>query len=111
MKRGKELVPLILPKNSTLTPEQALLLYEERFGIETSYREINQYLGKTCSHSPQYRLAIYSMAVFFFNLLLQYYEVVVAQSNNPENWEVSLLLVKNKIKRILEEILLNASLN
>lgn len=110
VKRGKELVPLTLPKTSNLTPEQALFLFEERFGIETSYREIYRYLGSTSSHSPQYRLAIFCMAAFFFNLLLRYYEVVVAWSNNPKKWHINLIQIKDKIKRILYKILLEVAL-
>lgn len=107
-KRGKELVPLVLPKDSKLTAEQALLLFEERFAIESSYREIYRYLGSTCSRSPQYRLAIFCMAAIFFNLLLRYYEVVIAWSKNPDKWKVTLIRLKNKIQSILYKILLDS---
>ena len=84
VKRGQELVPLVLPVYSNLNPEQALLVYEERFGIESSYREINKYLPQTSSLSPNYRLALYAMTAWFFNLLLNYYEIVVMMSKNSQ---------------------------
>lgn len=45
VRRGKGLVLLVVPEYSKLTPEQALLLYEERFGIETSNRELQRRMG------------------------------------------------------------------
>lgn len=108
VKRGEELVPLILPPYSEITPKQALLVYEERFGIETSYREINRWFVPTSSHSPQYRFALYAMAVFFFNLLLTYHEIVITWSPNPKKWKVTLLEIKEKVRRIFHKILLSS---
>ena len=105
VKRGQELVPLVLPKYSELTPEQALLVYEERFGIETVYRETYKYLPSTCSTSPNYRLALYAFTVWFFNLLLNYYEIVVIWSPNPTSWHTSLSLIHARFATLLGQIM------
>jgi hypothetical protein len=91
VRRGMDLVPLVVPEYSKLTPEQALLLYEERFGIETSYRELQRRMGQTTSHSPSYRVALFAAAVNVFNVMMQYYEQVKSGSANPNSWKTSLL--------------------
>ena len=105
VKRGNNIIPLILPPYTQLSPEQALLIYEERFGIETSYREINRYLPPTCSVSPRYRLGIYFFTAFFFNILLTYHEIVVVWSKNQSKLEKSLILIHQKLKGVFVEIL------
>ena len=105
VKRGQELTPLVLPRYSILTPQQALLVYEERFGIETAYREIYKYLPSTCSTSPNYRLAVYASTVWFFNLLLNYHEIVVIWSPNPTSWETSLTLTHARFATLLGQIM------
>jgi len=105
VKRGEELVPLILPSYSELTPEQALLVYEERFGIETAYREVYNYLPRTSSISPEYRLALYAMTCWFFNILLNYYQIVVIFSAQPTDWHTSLSRLKNQIEGIFGDLL------
>lgn len=110
VKRGQDVIPLVLPRYSTLSPEQALLVYEERFGIETSYREIYRYLPTTSSLSPNYRLAIFAMTSWFFNLMLNYYEVVVIWSKKATSWHTSLLVLKSVLRHLLGEMMLKASL-
>lgn len=105
VKRGQELIPLVLPLYSELTPEQALLCYEERFGIETAYREVYNYLPKTSSLSPTYRLALYALTCSFFNILLNYYQIVVVFSKDQTRWQTSLSRVKAHLDLILGEIL------
>ena len=107
VKRGQELIPLVLPTYSKLTPEQALLVYEERFGIETAYREVYNYLPKTCSLSPMYRLALYALTCWFFNILLNYYQIVVIFASDKTRWQTSLSRLKMHFDLILAEVLTN----
>lgn len=91
VRRGRDLVPLVVPEYSKLIPEQALLLYEERFGIESNYRELQRRMGQTTSHSPSYRVALFAASVNVFNVMMQYYEQVTSGSANPDSWKTSLL--------------------
>ncbi len=104
VKRGDEFVPLVVPLYSKLTPEQALMLYEERFGIETKYRELERRYGKTTSISPQYRVALFASSVNIFNQLMHYLETVVTPSLNPKHWKVTLLDIADQQKYNLQDI-------
>ena len=105
VRRDKELVPLAIPTYSDLTAEQALLLFEERFGIETAYRETYKYLPTTTSKTPQYRLVLYGMTCWFYNLLLNYYQIVVIFSSNRKNWDISLRYIKKKADQLFADLL------
>lgn len=104
VKRGDEFVPLVVPFYSTLTPEQALMLYEERFGIETKYRELERRYGKTTSISPQYRVALFASSVNVFNQLMHYLETVVTPSLNSQHWKVTLLDIADQQRSNLHNI-------
>lgn len=105
VRRDKELVPLAIPTYSQLTAEQALLLFEERFGIESTFREIYKYLPLTTSKTPQYRLVLYGMTCWFYNLLLNYYQIVVIFSSNRKYWEISLQTIKNYADQLFADLL------
>lgn len=108
VKRGTELVPLILPQYSDLTPEQALLLYEERFGIETSFRETKLRMGSTSAHSVHYRLALFATACSMYNLVLSYYERVVSRSENPQEWKITLIELMDILHQFQEDYMIQA---
>ena len=109
VKRGDEFVPLVVPLYSKLTPEQALMLYEERFGIETKYRELERRYGKTTSISPQYRVALFASSVNIFNQLMHYLETVVTPSLNSQYWKVTLLDIADQQKYNLQDIGMQAA--
>ena len=106
--RGGELTPLVLPNYSELEPEQALLLYEERFGIETNFRETGLRMGFTTAHSVQYRLALFGTACAMYNLVLSYYEKVVAMSKNPSEWKVTLIEIMDILHNFQGDYMLDA---
>jgi len=108
VKRGTDLVPLILPQYSDLTPEQALLLYEERFGIETNFRETKLRMGLTSAHSVQYRLALFATACSMYNLVLSYYERVVSRSQNPQEWKITLIELMDILHQFQEDYMIQA---
>jgi hypothetical protein len=101
VKRDTELLCLIYPLYSKLKPEQAIMFFEERFGIETSYREIGIRSGFTTSISPHYRFAIFATAALMYNLLLSYQELVISISQSPKEWNVTMLAIMDEFEKIL----------
>lgn len=108
VKRGTDLVPLILPQYSKLKPGQALLLYEERFGIETNFREVKLRMGSTSAHSVHYRLALFATACSMYNLVLSYYERVVSRSKNPQKWKITLVELMEILHQFQEDYMIQA---
>lgn len=49
-------------------PRQVFQLYRQRFGIETSYRQMNQVRARTTSRNPLLRLLLVGIAFILFNL-------------------------------------------
>ena len=109
--RGGELTPLVMPSYSKLEPEQALLLYEERFGIETNFRETGLRMGFTTAHSVKYRLALFGTACAMYNLVLSYYEKVVARSKNPSEWKVTLIEIMDVLHNFQGDYMMDAISN
>ncbi len=91
VKRDTELLCLVYPTYSKLKAQQVVLLFEERFGIETSFRELGVRRGFTTSISPHYRFSLFSTAVAVYNLLLSYQELVVTGSSDPGTWKVTMM--------------------
>lgn len=50
------------------TPGQVFQLYRQRFGIETSYRQMNQVRARTMSRNPVLRLLLVGIAFILVNL-------------------------------------------
>jgi hypothetical protein len=110
VKRNSELLCLVYPKYSKLKAEQIIMLFEERFAIESSYREIGGRRGLTTSISPQYRFAIFATAALIYNLLLSYQELVISSSRVPEKWKVTMLEIMAEFRKILEKYLKTATI-
>ena len=51
-----------------LTPTQVRDAYRGRFGIETSYRQLNQSRARTSSRDPLYRFLLVGLALFLRNV-------------------------------------------
>ena len=51
-----------------LSPTDVRETYRRRFGIETSYRQLNQSRSRTSSRDPLYRLLLVGLALFLRNL-------------------------------------------
>ena len=57
-----------LPKS--IEPHQVFEMYRQRFGIETSYRQMNQVRARTTSRNPVIRLLLVGLAFVIFNLYI-----------------------------------------
>jgi len=70
-----------LPKS--IEPHQVFEMYRQRFGIETSYRQMNQVRARTTSQNPALRLLLVGLAFVIFNLYVACRELIAAASRNP----------------------------
>ncbi|MCI0549383.1 MAG: hypothetical protein L0287_00355, partial [Anaerolineae bacterium] len=57
-----------LPKS--IEPHQVFEMYRQRFGIEASYRQMNQVRARTASGNPVVRLLLVGLAFVIFNLYI-----------------------------------------
>jgi hypothetical protein len=53
-----------------ILPAQVFELYRQRFGIESSYRQMNQVRARTSTRNPVIRLLLVGLAFVFFNLYI-----------------------------------------
>jgi putative transposase len=73
-----------LPKS--VEPHQVFEMYRQRFGIETSYRQMNQVRARTTSRNPVIRLLLVGLAFILFNLYIanrQYFAICLKNSTKP----------------------------
>jgi putative transposase len=73
-----------LPKS--VKPHQVFELYRQRFGIETSYRQMNQVRARTTSRNPVIRLLLVGLAFILFNLYIanrQHFVIGLKQPAKP----------------------------
>lgn len=61
-----------LPKS--IEPHQVFEMYRQRFGIEASYRQMNQVRTRTTSRNPVIRLLLVGLAFIIFNLYITHRE-------------------------------------
>lgn len=64
-----------------MTPTQTREAYRRRFGIETSYRQLNQSRSRTSSRDPLYRLLLVGLSLFLRNVWQWLVTAAVARSN------------------------------
>lgn len=69
-----------LPKATE--PHQVFEMYRQRFGIETSYRQMNQVRARTTSQNPAIRLLLVGLAFVIFNLYIASREHIAITSKN-----------------------------
>lgn len=55
---------------AALLPAQVFELYRQRFGIESSYRQMNQVRARTSTRNPVIRLLLVGLAFVLFNLYI-----------------------------------------
>ena len=55
---------------ASLLPAQVFELYRQRFGIESSYRQMNQVRARTSTRNPVIRLLLVGLAFVLFNLYI-----------------------------------------
>ena len=73
-----------LPKS--VEPHQVFEMYRQRFGIETSYRQMNQVRARTTSRNPVIRLLFVGLAFILFNLYIanrQHFAIFLKNSAKP----------------------------
>ena len=70
-----------LPKSTE--PHHVFEMYRQRFGIETSYRQMNQVRARTTSQNPALRLLLVGLAFVIFNLYIASREYIAIASKNP----------------------------
>ena len=54
----------------SISPAQVFELYRQRFGIESSYRQMNQVRARTSTRNPVIRLLLVGLAFVIFNLYI-----------------------------------------
>ena len=56
--------------SASILPAQVFELYRQRFGIESSYRQMNQVRARTSTRNPVIRLLLVGLAFILFNLYI-----------------------------------------
>jgi putative transposase len=70
-----------LPTN--ISPAQVFELYRQRFGIESSYRQMNQVRARTSTRNPVIRLLLVGLAFVLFNLYISLRQNLSATLKQP----------------------------
>ena len=70
-----------IPKS--IAPHQVFERYRQRFGIEASYRQMNQVRARTVSRNPVIRLLLVGLAFVIFNLYITNRQLVTICLKNP----------------------------
>jgi len=70
-----------LPKS--VEPHQVFEMYRQRFGIEASYRQMNQVRARTTSRNPVIRLLLVGLAFVIFNLYIAKRQHIAICLKNP----------------------------
>ena len=70
-----------LPKS--VEAHQVFEMYRQRFGIESSYRQMNQVRARTTSRNPVIRLLLVGLAFVIFNLYITNRQHIVICLKNP----------------------------
>lgn len=66
-----------------ILPAQVFELYRQRFGIESSYRQMNQVRARTSTRNPVIRLLLVGLAFVFFNLYISLRQTLSSALKQP----------------------------
>jgi hypothetical protein len=69
--------------SKSFAPHQVFEMYRQRFGIETSYRQMNQVRARTTSRNPVIRLLFVGLAFILFNLYILFRQQTAICLKNP----------------------------
>jgi putative transposase len=84
-------------------PSQVSQLYRCRFGIETSYRQMNQCRARTCTRDPAARLLLVGVALVLRNVWVWlHWSVLSAPGRGRRTLRLELLSVKALLLMLLE---------
>lgn len=67
----------------SMAPHQVFEMYRQRFGIEASYRQMNQVRTRTTSRNPVIRLLLVGLAFVIFNLYIALRQQIAICLKNP----------------------------
>jgi putative transposase len=88
-----------LPKS--IEPHQVFEMYRQRFGIETSYRQMNQVRARTTSRNPVIRLLLVGLAFILFNLYIANRQHFAIRLKNPVEPFSKFWLTLRRLTRML----------
>jgi putative transposase len=88
-----------LPKS--VEPHQVFEMYRQRFGIETSYRQMNQVRARTTSRNPVIRLLLVGLAFILFNLYIANRQNFTICLKNPTHPFSKFWLTLRRLVRML----------
>lgn len=88
-----------LPKS--VEPHQVFERYRQRFGIETSYRQMNQVRARTTSRNPVIRLLLVGLAFILFNLYIANRQQFTICLKNPAKPFSKFWLTLRRLARML----------
>jgi putative transposase len=77
--------------------------YRRRFGIETSYRQMNQLRARTTSRNPVWRLLLVGLAFILVNLYLTLRRAVVVQTSSDGNLATGLSLSLERMATVFRQ--------
>lgn len=66
-----------------ILPAQVFELYRQRFGIESSYRQMNQVRARTSTRNPVIRLLLVGLAFVLFNLYIALRQILASALKQP----------------------------
>jgi len=87
--------------SKSVEPHQVFEMYRQRFGIETSYRQMNQVRAHTTSRNPVIRLLLVGLAFVMFNLYIAARQHVAICSKNPAQPLSQYWLTLRRLARML----------
>ena len=69
-----------------MSPSQVFELYRQRFGIETSYRQMNAVRARTTTRNPAIRLLLVGLAFILVNLYVALRDCLMTRPSDPATW-------------------------
>lgn len=86
------------------TPGAVSQLYRRRFGIETSYRQLNEARVKTCSRDPEVRLFLVGVALVLRNVWVWlHHEALATPRRGRRRYRLERLRFKDLLLMLLHE--------
>jgi len=84
------------------SPRAVSELYRERFGIETSYRQMNQCRARTCTRNPAVRLMLVAVALVLRNVWAWlHWEVLASHRRGQQGLRLDALTIKAMLLMLL----------
>lgn len=87
--------------SKSIEPHQVFEMYRQRFGIETSYRQMYQVCARTTSRNPVIRLLLVGLAFVIFNLYIAHRQHIAICPKNPANPVSTFWLTLRRLVRLI----------